>query len=72
MAGYLSAYIDQTVAREMYADIDSVTAITVAPPGKAVKTKDGFVAQADGRSGAAASTRPGWSVISQFFEQYEN
>ncbi len=43
--GYLSAYIDQTVAREMYADIDSVTAITVAPPGKAVKTKDGFVAK---------------------------
>ena len=24
--GYLTAYIDQTVAREMYADIDSVTA----------------------------------------------
>ena len=27
----------------MYADIDSVTAITFAPPGKAVKTKDGFI-----------------------------
>jgi indole-3-acetate monooxygenase len=40
--GYMTAYIDQTVAREMYADIDSVTAITFAPPGKAVKTGDGF------------------------------
>jgi len=40
--GYMTAYIDQTVAREMYADIDSVTAVTFAPPGKAVKTRDGF------------------------------
>ena len=36
--GYLSAYIDQTVAREMNADIDSVTAVTFAPPGKAEQT----------------------------------
>ena len=42
-AGYLTAYIDQTVAREMYADIDSVTAVTFAPPGKAVKTRNGFI-----------------------------
>jgi indole-3-acetate monooxygenase len=41
--GYVTAYIDQKVAREMYNDIDSVTAITFAPPGKAVKTKDGFI-----------------------------
>jgi alkylation response protein AidB-like acyl-CoA dehydrogenase len=41
--GYLTAYIDQAVAREMYADIDSVTAVTFAPPGKAVKKGDGFV-----------------------------
>jgi indole-3-acetate monooxygenase len=40
--GYMTAYIDQTVAREMYPDIDSVTAITFAPPGKAVKTRGGF------------------------------
>ena len=40
--GYLSAYIDQAVAREIYADVDAVTAVTLAPPGKAVKTKDGF------------------------------
>ena len=40
--GYMTAYIDQTVAREMYPDIDAVTAITFAPPGKAVKTRDGF------------------------------
>jgi indole-3-acetate monooxygenase len=41
--GYMSAYIDQAVAREMYKDLDSVTAITFAPPGRAVKTRDGFV-----------------------------
>jgi indole-3-acetate monooxygenase len=41
--GYMSAFIDQAVAREMYRDLDSVTAVTFAPPGKAVKTKDGFV-----------------------------
>jgi alkylation response protein AidB-like acyl-CoA dehydrogenase len=41
--GYLTAYIDQAVAREMYRDLDSVTAVTFAPSGKAVKTKDGFV-----------------------------
>jgi alkylation response protein AidB-like acyl-CoA dehydrogenase len=40
--GYMTAYIDQTVAREMYPDIDVVTAITFAPPGKAVKARDGF------------------------------
>src|SRR3984893_2939356 len=40
--GYMTAYIDQAVAREMYPDIDSVTAFTIAPPGRAVKTKDGF------------------------------
>ena len=41
--GYLTTFLDQTVAREMYGDIDSVTAVTFAPPGKAVKTKDGFI-----------------------------
>ena len=40
--GYLTAYIDQTVGREMYTDVDAVTAVTFAPPGKAVKTGDGF------------------------------
>ena len=40
--GYMTAYIDQTAARDMYRDIDSVTAITFAPPGKAVKTQDGY------------------------------
>jgi len=40
--GYLTAYIDQAVGREMYTDVDAVTAITFAPPGKAVKTRDGF------------------------------
>ena len=41
--GYMTAYIDQTVAREMYADIDAVTAVTFAPPGTAVKKGDGFI-----------------------------
>ena len=41
--GYMTAFIDQVVAREMYRDLDSVTAVTFAPPGKAVKTKDGFL-----------------------------
>lgn len=41
--GYMSAFMDQTVAREMYTDLDSVTAITFAPPGRAVSTKDGFI-----------------------------
>jgi alkylation response protein AidB-like acyl-CoA dehydrogenase len=41
--GYVTAYIDQAVAREMYADIDSVTAITFAPPGMAIKKGDGFI-----------------------------
>jgi hypothetical protein len=41
--GYMTAYIDQSVAREMFSDIDSVTATTFAPPGKAVKTRDGFI-----------------------------
>lgn len=41
--GYMTAYIDQTIAREMYPDIDAVTAITFAPPGRALKTKDGFI-----------------------------
>ena len=40
--GYVTAFIDQTIAREMYPDIDAVTAITFAPPGKAVKTRGGF------------------------------
>jgi indole-3-acetate monooxygenase len=41
--GYMTAYIDQSVGREMYPDLDAVTAITFAPPGKAVKTKGGYV-----------------------------
>jgi alkylation response protein AidB-like acyl-CoA dehydrogenase len=40
--GYMTAYIDQAVAREMYQDLDSPTAVTFSPPGKAVKMKDGF------------------------------
>jgi indole-3-acetate monooxygenase len=41
--GYMTAYIDQAVAREMYSDIDAVTAVTFAPPGTAVKRGDGFI-----------------------------
>lgn len=42
--GYMTAFIDQAVAREMYRDLDAVTAITFAPPGKAVRTKGGYIA----------------------------
>jgi indole-3-acetate monooxygenase len=41
--GYMTAYIDQAEARAMYADIDSPTAITFFPPGKAVKRGAGYV-----------------------------
>src|SRR5258708_17974138 len=40
--GYMTTYIEQAGAREMYRDLDSVTAVTFDPPGKALKTKDGF------------------------------
>jgi indole-3-acetate monooxygenase len=41
--GYMTAYIDQIVAREMYSDIDSVSAIAFVPLRKAVKTRNGFI-----------------------------
>lgn len=40
--GYVTAFIDQTVGREMYSDVNSVTAITFAPLGRAIKTSNGF------------------------------
>ena len=63
--GYVTAYIDQTVAREMYADIDSVTAITFAPPGKAVKKETASSSTGDGRSRVAASMQRGSLAISR-------
>ena len=41
--GYMTAFIDQKLARAMYPDVNVATAITFAPPGKAVKKGDGFV-----------------------------
>jgi indole-3-acetate monooxygenase len=41
--GYITAYIDQSEARAMYRDIDSPTAITFFPPGKALKHGAGYV-----------------------------
>jgi indole-3-acetate monooxygenase len=41
--GYMTAYIDQAEARAMYPDIDSPTAVTFFPPGKAVKRGAGYV-----------------------------
>jgi len=35
--GYLSGFLDQQVAREMYSDIDAVTAVALTPTGRAVK-----------------------------------
>ena len=40
--GFMTAYIDQAVARAMYPDIDVATAITFAPLCKAVKRGAGF------------------------------
>jgi alkylation response protein AidB-like acyl-CoA dehydrogenase len=39
---YLSGFLDQPVAREMYSDIDSVTAVALTVTGKAAKTKGGY------------------------------
>jgi len=63
-AGYLTAYIDQGVAREMYADIDSVTALTFAPPGKAEKKGDGFIV--NGRWPFASGCQPRYVVYWPF------
>ncbi|HKU26647.1 MAG TPA: acyl-CoA dehydrogenase family protein [Candidatus Sulfotelmatobacter sp.] len=57
--GYVTAFIDQAVAREMYPDIDSVTAITFAPPGKAVKTKGGFTVSGRWPFASSVNTQPG-------------
>lgn len=62
--GYMTAYIDQAVAREMYRDIDSVTAITFAPPGKAAKTKNGF--RASGRWPFASGCQHATWLIGHF------
>jgi alkylation response protein AidB-like acyl-CoA dehydrogenase len=63
--GYLSAFIDQTVAREMYADIDSVTAVTFAPPCKAVKKGDGFIV--NGRWPFASGCQHATWFVGHFF-----
>ncbi|MBM4257393.1 MAG: acyl-CoA dehydrogenase [Deltaproteobacteria bacterium] len=41
-SGYLSGFIDQNVAREMYTDIDMVTACSLIPRGRAVKVPGGY------------------------------
>jgi alkylation response protein AidB-like acyl-CoA dehydrogenase len=41
-SGFFSSFIDQDIAREMYRDLDTVTAAALTPTGKAVKTKDGY------------------------------
>src|SRR5580693_6005322 len=64
-AGYLTANIDQAVAREMYADIDSVTAVTFAPPGKAEKKGDCFVV--NGRWPFASGCQHATWFIGHFF-----
>lgn len=40
--GFMTAYLDQSVAREMYPDLNVSTAITFALTGKAVKEKNGY------------------------------
>ena len=41
-SGYLSGFLDQQVAREMYPDLDMVTASSLIPRGRAVKAKGGY------------------------------
>ncbi len=41
-SGYLSGFLDQQVAREMYPDLDAVTASSLIPRGRAVKVKGGY------------------------------
>lgn len=40
--GYLTAFLDQTVAREMYHDLDAVTAPTLSITGRATATDAGY------------------------------
>ncbi len=41
-SGYLSGFLDQRVAREMYPDLDIVTACSLLPRGRAVKVEGGY------------------------------
>jgi alkylation response protein AidB-like acyl-CoA dehydrogenase len=40
--GYLTGFLEQKVAREMYPDIDVFTANALTPTGRALKVKDGY------------------------------
>ena len=40
--GYFTAFLDQAVAREMYTDINAVTATVLRPSGQALVTKGGY------------------------------
>jgi indole-3-acetate monooxygenase len=40
--GYMTAFIDQDIAREMYSDLDSPTGVSVLTPGKAELVRDGY------------------------------
>ncbi len=40
--GYFAAAMDQTVAREMWSDMDIPTAVTAYPPGRAEEVEGGF------------------------------
>ena len=40
--GYFTAFLDQAVAREMYPDINAVTATVLRPSGRALAVKDGY------------------------------
>lgn len=41
-SGYLSGFLDQQVAREMYPDLDMVTASSLIPRGRAVQVQGGY------------------------------
>lgn len=57
--GYFSAFLDQGVARQMYRDLDAVTASVVRPAGRAVPVEGGY--QVNGRwSFASGCTHSTW------------
>ena len=41
-SGLFSGFIDQSVARQMYSDVNSITASALTTTGRAVKVKDGY------------------------------
>jgi hypothetical protein len=59
-SGYVSAFLDQDVARAMYPDIRVATGAAATPTGKATRVPGGIMWKVGSRSSAAASTVSGY------------